>query len=203
MLVLRQQIIVLRRAGRARLTFSAMDRFVLGWLCALFPGARSALSIVQPETVLRWHRAGFRAYWRWKSRRRVGRPAVSAEVRQLIREMSVANPLWGAPRVHGELLKLGITVGQTSVAKYMVRRRGPPYTRLEDVSAQSRGRHRRDGSVCGADRLVPPSLWTADHAAQPAADPVVWCHGTSDGGMACKSAHGSLWLGESATVSDP
>ena len=125
-LVLRQQIIVLRRAGRARLTFSAMDRFVLGWLCALFPGARSALSIVQPETVLRWHRAGFRAYWRWKSRRRVGRPAVSAEVRQLIREMSVANPLWGAPRVHGELLKLGIAVGQTSVAKYMVRRRGPP-----------------------------------------------------------------------------
>jgi hypothetical protein len=107
-LVLRQQIIVLRRAGRARLTFSAMDRFVLGWLCALFPSARSALSIVQPETVLRWHRAGFRAYWRWKSRRRVGRPAVSAEVRQLIRAMSVANPLWGAPRVHGELLKLGI-----------------------------------------------------------------------------------------------
>jgi hypothetical protein len=125
-LVLRQQIIVLRRAGRARLTLSAMDRFVLGWLCGLFPGARSALSIVQPETVLRWHRAGFRAYWRWKSRRRVGRPVVSAEVRQLIREMSVANPLWGAPRVHGELLKLGIAVGQTSVAKYMVRRRGPP-----------------------------------------------------------------------------
>ena len=113
-LVLRQQIIVLRRAGRRRLIFSATDRFVLGWLCALFPSARSALSIVQPETVLRWHRAGFRAYWRWKSRRRVGRPAVSAEVRQLIREMSVANPLWGAPRIHGELLKLGITVGQAA-----------------------------------------------------------------------------------------
>ena len=75
---------------------------------------------------MRWHRAGFRLYWRWKSRRRSGRPAVSAEIRQLIREMSIANPLWGAPRIHGELLKLGIDVGQTSVAKYMARKRGPP-----------------------------------------------------------------------------
>jgi len=75
---------------------------------------------------MRWHRAGFRSYWRWKSRRRPGRPAVSDELRQLIREMSIANPLWGAPRIHGELLKIGIDVGQTSVAKYMVRRRGPP-----------------------------------------------------------------------------
>jgi len=75
---------------------------------------------------MRWHRAGFRSYWRWKSRRRPGRPALSAEIRQLIRDMSLANPLWGAPRIHGEPLKLGIDVGQTSVAKYMVRRRGPP-----------------------------------------------------------------------------
>jgi len=75
---------------------------------------------------MRWHRAGFRSYWRWKTRRRPGRPAVSDEIRQLIREMSIANPLWGAPRIHGELLKIGIDVGQTSVAKYMVRRRGPP-----------------------------------------------------------------------------
>ena len=75
---------------------------------------------------MRWHRAGFRSYWRWKSRRRPGRPAVSDEIRQLIRDMSIANPLWGAPRIHGELLKIGIDVGQTSVAKYMARRRGPP-----------------------------------------------------------------------------
>ena len=75
---------------------------------------------------MRWHRAGFRSYWRWKSTRRPGRPLVSAEIRQLIRDMSIANPLWGAPRIHGELLKLGIDVGQTSVAKYMARRRGPP-----------------------------------------------------------------------------
>ena len=125
-LVLRQQIIVLRRSKPTRLPFVAADRSVLGWACRLFPNARDALAIVQPQTVVRWHRAGFRFYWRWKSCRRAGRPVVSIEVRQLIHEMSIANPLWGAPRIHGELLKLGINVGQTSVAKYMARRRGPP-----------------------------------------------------------------------------
>ena len=75
---------------------------------------------------MRWHRAGFRSYWRWKSGRRPGRPVAPAEFRQLIRERSIANPLWGAPRIHGELLKLGIDIGQTTVAKYMARRRGPP-----------------------------------------------------------------------------
>ena len=125
-LVLRQQIIVLRRGRVGRLPFSASDRLVLGWVCGLFPNTRDALAIIRPESVMRWHRAGFRSYWRWKSRRRPGRPAVSDELRQLIREMSIANPLWGAPRIHGELLKIGIDVGQTSVAKYMARRRGPP-----------------------------------------------------------------------------
>jgi hypothetical protein len=84
------------------------------------------LAIAQPDTVIRWHRAGFRAYWRRKSRARAGRPTVSAEIRRLIYDMSLANPLWGAPRIHGELLKLGIEIGQTSVAKYMARRRRPP-----------------------------------------------------------------------------
>jgi hypothetical protein len=84
------------------------------------------LAILKPDTIVRWHRAGFRLDWRWKSRRRGGRPTVPLEIRKLIREMSTANPLWGAPRIHGELLKLGIDIGQTSVAKYMVRRRGPP-----------------------------------------------------------------------------
>ena len=82
--------------------------------------------ILKPQTVIRWHRAGFRAYWRWKSRPRGGRPTTPAGIRRLIRDMSVANPLWGAPRIHGELLKLGIDVGQTTVAKYMARRRQPP-----------------------------------------------------------------------------
>ena len=107
-LVLRQQIIVLRRGRVGRLPFSASDRLVLGWVCGLFPNTRDAFAIIRPETVMRWHRAGFRSYWRWKSRRRPGRPAVSDELRQLIRDMSIANPLWGAPRIHGELLKIGI-----------------------------------------------------------------------------------------------
>jgi transposase InsO family protein len=125
-LVLRQQIMVLRRGKPRRLPFMAADRLVLGWICRLFPSAREALAIVRPETVVRWHRAAFRSYWRSKSRGWPGRPALSAEIRGLIREMSIANPLWGAPRVQGELLKLGVDVGQTSVAKYMVRPRRPP-----------------------------------------------------------------------------
>src|SRR5262249_50504846 len=127
-LVLRQQINVLRRGRPSRVPFLAVDRIVLGRVCQLFPKTREALAIVRPDTVIRWHRAGFRCYWRWKSRSRPGRPAVPAEIRQLIRQMSVANPLWGAPRIHGELLKLGIDIGQTSVAKYMAwaSRRGPP-----------------------------------------------------------------------------
>jgi transposase InsO family protein len=125
-LALRQQINVLQRLRPKRPTLSSLDRLVLGWICRRFPNACDALAIIRPKTVWRWHRAGFRAYWRWKSRRRPGRPAVSIEIRQLIREFSIANPLWGAPRLHGELLKLGIDIGQTSVAKYMVRRRGPP-----------------------------------------------------------------------------
>jgi hypothetical protein len=95
-LVLRQQIAVLRRARPTRLAFVAADRLVLAWICRLFPNARDALAIVRPETVVRWHCAGFRSYWRWKSRRRPGRPAVSGEIRRLIREMSIANPLWCA-----------------------------------------------------------------------------------------------------------
>jgi len=116
-LVLRQQIIVLRRSRPNRVPLLAVDRMVLGWVCQLFPKTREALAIVRPDTVVRWHRAGFRCYWRWISRSRTGRPAVPGEIRQLIRQMSVANPLWGAPRIHGELLKLGIDIGQTSVAK--------------------------------------------------------------------------------------
>jgi len=124
--VLRQQLNVLRRACPKKLPFNSIDRLILGGACRLFPIVNNALAIVRPDTVIRWHRAGFRLYWRWRSRRRCGRPTVSLEIRRLIREMSIVNPLWGAPRIHGELLKLGIDVGQTSVAKYMARRRGPP-----------------------------------------------------------------------------
>src|SRR6202035_3943383 len=125
-LTLRQQINVLRRTAPKKQTFGAIDRLVFVCLYRLFPRVLDALAIVRPGTVIRWHRAGFRLYWRWKSRPRGGRPPVPLEIRRLIREMSIANPLWGAPRIHGELLKLDIAIGQTSVAKYMAKRRGPP-----------------------------------------------------------------------------
>jgi transposase InsO family protein len=123
---LRHQLNVLHRKAPKRLVFSNFDRFVFASLYRYAPSILNALVIVKPETVIRWHRAGFRLFWRWKSRSRVGRPKVPLEIRQLIRDMSLANPLWGAPRIHGELLKLGIDVGQTSVAKYMARHRRPP-----------------------------------------------------------------------------
>jgi hypothetical protein len=125
-LVLRLQINVLRRYSPKRFVFGTFDRLVFVELYRLAPGIVDALAIARPETVVRWHRAGFRSFWRWRSRRRGGRPSVPLEIRQLVRDMGLANLLWGAPRIRGELLKLGIDVGQTSVAKYMARRRGGP-----------------------------------------------------------------------------
>ena len=124
--VLRQQLNVLRRSAPKRPALKMSDRLIFVWLYWLAPSVIDAMTIVRPETIVRWHRAGFRIFWRWKSRSRAGRPKVPLEVRRLIREISLANPLWGAPRIHGELLKLGIDIGQTSVAKYMARRRRPP-----------------------------------------------------------------------------
>ena len=125
-LILRHQFNVLRRKSPQRPALSNLDRSLFVWLSRLVPTTLEALTVVRPGTVIRWQRAGFRAYWRFKSRPRVGRPKTPIEVRQLIRDMSSANPLWGAPRIHGELLKLGIDVGQTTVAKYMAKCRRPP-----------------------------------------------------------------------------
>ena len=125
-LVLRHQLNVLHRKSRKHVAPSNIDRLVFVGLYRVAPKVLDSLKIVQPETVIRWHRAGFRAYWRWRSRTRGGRPKTATDIRKLILEMSVANPLWGAPRIHGELLKLGVDVGQTTVAKYMAKRRRPP-----------------------------------------------------------------------------
>ena len=125
-LMLRHQLNIQRRHVPKRVAFSAMDRLIFVGLYRLVPNTLKSLTIVKPDTVIRWHRAGFRSYWRWKSRHRCDRPTVLLEIRRLVREMSIANPFWGAPRIHGELLKLGVEIGQTSVAKYMARRRGPP-----------------------------------------------------------------------------
>jgi transposase InsO family protein len=123
---LKYQVIVLRRKVRARIRLTNGDRLFFVQLYRWFPSTLKAIIIIRPQTVVRWHRTGFRWYWRWKSRCRGGRPQIDTELRALIRQMSLENPLWGAPRIHGELLKLGFEVAQSSVAKYMVKRRGPP-----------------------------------------------------------------------------
>jgi transposase InsO family protein len=123
---LRHQLIVLQRRLRGRVQLTNGDRLFLVQLYRWFPSVLKAITIIRPETLVRWHRAGFRRYWRWKSRPLGGRPQIDAELRVLIRRMSVDNPLWGAPRIHGELLKLGFEIAQSSVAKYMVKRCGPP-----------------------------------------------------------------------------
>jgi transposase InsO family protein len=120
-ILLRHQLNVLRRRVPSNPKLAIADRLVFVWLYRLFPLVLNAVTIVRPETVVRWHRTGFRLYWRWKSRSRGGRPKIPGEIRRLIREMSLANRLWGAPRIHGELLKLGIEVAQSTVAKYMAK----------------------------------------------------------------------------------
>src|SRR5450756_1576898 len=123
---LRHQLIILRRKVQGRVQLTNNDRWFLIQLFRWFPSILQVVTIVQPETLVRWHRAGFRCYWRWKSRPRGGRPQIDTDLRALIRRMSIVNLLWGAPRIHGELLKLGFEVAQSSVAKCMVKRHGPP-----------------------------------------------------------------------------
>ena len=124
--VLRHQLIVLRRRLHGRVRLTNHDRLLFILLYRWFPAILKVLTIIRPETLVRWHRTGFRCYWRWKSRPQGGQPQIETELRVLIRRMSVENPLWGAPRVHGELLKLGFEIAQSSIAKYIVKLRGPP-----------------------------------------------------------------------------
>src|SRR5262245_6147930 len=119
-LALRHQLQVLQRTKPRRVRLVQADRWLWMRLARSWRDWKSAVVIVRPEAVLAWHRQGFRLYWTWKSRRHLGRPTVPSDIRVLIRTMSKTNPLWGAPRIHGELLKLGFDVSQASVAKYMV-----------------------------------------------------------------------------------
>jgi putative transposase len=125
-LALRHQLNILQRNTK-KPRLKNRDRLLWIILARIWKDWRRPLILVQPETVIRWHKKGFRYYWRWKSRPRwMGRPSVPKDARALIRTMSHDNPLWGAPRIHGELLKLGITVSQGTVSKYMVHHRKPP-----------------------------------------------------------------------------
>jgi transposase InsO family protein len=125
-LALRHQLGVLQRSVK-RPKLTTADRPLWVWLSAVWSEWRSSIFIVKAATVIAWHRKGFRLFWTWKIRRgKLGRPGVPQEIRELIRTMSRENPIWGAPRIHGELLKLGIDIGETSVSKYIIRRRRPP-----------------------------------------------------------------------------
>lgn len=124
-IVLRHQVMVLKRKCRGRVKLRGLDRYFLGWFTRLIPAVADAIVIVKPETLVRWHRQGFRAFWRWKSRGVGGRPPVGREIRYLIKRMAVENPLWGAPRIHGEMLKLGLEVAQSTVSKYLRNSPGP------------------------------------------------------------------------------
>jgi hypothetical protein len=126
-LALRHQIGVLQRSAAKRPKLTLADRLFWISLSRLWRDWRSALAIVRPETAVAWHRAAFRLFWTWKVQRlESGRPVISREVRELIRKMCSENSLWGAPRIHGELLKPGIDIAESSVSKYMVRRHRPP-----------------------------------------------------------------------------
>src|ERR1700693_1547314 len=144
-LLLRHQLNIARRHGPKRAHLSNWDRWGLVWVYRIVPDALDAVSLVRPETVIRWHRQGFRAFWRWKSRSRGGRPRIPQELRDLVREMSRANPLWGAPRIHGELLKLGIEVSQSTVANYMPRCSRPPSQSWKTFRRNHENVDRRNG----------------------------------------------------------
>ena len=199
-LVLRQQINVLRRRMPKRPDLNNTDRVLFVWLYRWFPSVLGAVAIVRPETVIRWHRAGFRAYWRWRSHNRVGRPKVSAELRTLIGNMSRANPLWGAPRIHGELLKLGFEVAQSTGRSVHVPPLGAPISGLADVSQQSCRRHRRGRSFCRPDDCLPDPILPCRSASWTTGLDIVWRNGKSDRGVDIAPDYRGFPMGPCASI---
>src|SRR5258705_2707522 len=149
---LRHQLIVLQRTIRGRAELTNADRLFFILLYRWFPSILRAITIIRPETLVRWHRVGFRRYWLWKSRNPGGRPPIGAELRALIRRMSIENVLWGAPRIQGELLKLGFAVAQSTVAKYMVRHTGPANLRWSTFLRN------QAPTIAAMDLLVVPTI---------------------------------------------
>jgi hypothetical protein len=201
-IALRHQLNVLRRGAPKRPALKTFDRLIFVLLYRLAPTVLDAVTIVRAETIVRWHRAGFRLFWQWKSRRRAGRPKVPLELRQLIRDMSLANPLWGAPRIHGELLKLGINVGPTSVAKYLARRRWPPSQGWRTFLL-----NHADG-IASIDLFVVPTIsfrlqYGLLVLRQSKAHSLARCHCAPDRRMDRAANHRSMWLGEHASISSP
>jgi hypothetical protein len=200
-LFLRHQLNIALRRAPHRLWLRGSDRALLVWMTWRWPSLLGMSRIVQPDTILRWHRAGFRAYWRWKSRGQPGRPKIDRELRELIRRMSKENQLWGAPRIHGELLKLGFEIAESTVSKYMIKQAA--IAKLADFPTQPCGCHRGDRPLRGSnpDIRVPvcgscPGPWST-----PAA--VVCSDSASDGGVAGATDCGGIPVGHGAALSNP
>src|SRR6478672_8902925 len=178
-LALRHQLNVLRRASPQRPVFSNFDRMILVCLYRIAPRILDALTIVEPKTVIRWHRAGFRSFWQWKSRRRAGRPSVTPEIRRLIRQMNLANPMgrsphsWRAPQARHRC-RPDLRCEVHGAAK------APSIARLENVPAKSCGRDRLDRSLRGSDDLTSAAIRIAGCRTRPAANYVAWRHRASD-----------------------
>ena len=140
LVALQHQLAVLRRQRPGRPQLSSLDRLLWVLLYRIWPQVIDAMVLVKPATVVEWHRRGFQLYWRWRSRA-PGRPRISPDIRDLIRQMSKANPLWGAPRIHGELLKLGIKIGQATVGRSMPWRPKVPSPTWRSFLPQPPARH--------------------------------------------------------------
>jgi hypothetical protein len=193
-LALRQQLVVLKRKRR-RPVLSRLDRLFWIMLRSVWPRWSDVLAIVKPATVIAWHRRGFRLYWRWRSRRRSGRPRVSEEVRNLIRKMKLENANWGAPKIHGELVKLGFAVSERTVARYLRGLR--PRTAKSDqrwkgLSRQSSRGDRRVRLLHCTYLDVQTAVLLLDHRAWSAKDFALQCYRSSDLGMGCAAVAGSL-----------
>ena len=176
------------------------DRLLWISLSRIWPEWKSALHILKPETVIAWHRKGFRLYWPWKSRRRFGRPPVAAEMRELNRRISVANPGRGAPRIHGELGKLGIKVSETTVAKYMVRVRNFAFPDPAYVDQSHRG-SRRSRFLPGSNRHLSIAVCIRNPFPSPPSPSPFRTHQSSDGRGDSATACAGLPLGHGAAFS--
>ena len=199
---LKLQLAILQRKQHARVRLTNSDRLFFVLLYRWFPSILKTMTVIKPETLVRWHRAGFRRYWRRKSRNLGGRPPISAELRALIRRMSLENTLWGAPHIHGELLKLGFTVTQSTVARYMAK---PGDGRSGQSWSTFLRNHLPDGHrlVRGPDHWFSPALCPRHRSASSARAGLDQCDGASVGGLDSAADYRSLSLGRGPTLPDP
>jgi hypothetical protein len=201
-LFLRHQLNIAMRRAPHSLRLGNSDRALMVWLTRLWPSLIGLTRVVEPDTILRWHRAGFRAYCRWRSGGRPGRPKIDRELRDLIRQMSKDNPIWGAPRIHGELLKLGFEVAESTVSKYLVKRRGPP-SQSWRTFLQPCECHRRDRPVRGPHHQLRVSLCLSCHRPWSKTVAMVRGHPAPDGRMAGAADRAGIPVGHGAVVPDP